>query len=393
MNASRPFADMPATTPLVDAPAAVPFVDVPASNVPYRAELRDAFERVVASGDFGTGAEVAAFETDLAARVATRHAVGVGSGTAALHLALVAAGIGPGDEVILPANTFFASAEAIVAAGARPVPVDILPTTANVDPDAVAAAITPRTAAIVAVHLYGQPADMSRLQRIASQNDLFLLEDAAQAIGAAWDGRPAGSLGDAAAFSFYPTKNLGALGQAGAVATSDRELARKVAALRQHGEEPRHHHTQWGHNERLDGLQAAFLRVKLARLDDAQRQRDEAVGTYEKLLAGVDEVERLQVARRARHVHHLFPVRVARRDEVRAALSAQGIETGVHYPTPIHLQPAAALAPPGSLPHAEQHADHVVSLPLYPGIPSDHVERCVEVLVDTVHPTARSMVR
>jgi dTDP-4-amino-4,6-dideoxygalactose transaminase len=362
----------------------VPFFDMAAANAPYQPALRAAFDRVVASGDFGTGAEVATFEAELAAVTGAAHAVGVGSGTAALHLTLAAAGIGAGDEVILPANTFFATAEAIVATGARPVPVDIIGSTANIDPGAVEAAITPSTAAVIAVHLYGQPADMTRLQHIAASNDLFLVEDAAQAIGASWKGTPAGALGDAAAFSFYPTKNLGALGQAGAVTTSDGELARRVARLRAHGEDPRHVHGQWGHNERLDGLQAAFLRVKLSDLEAAQGRRDEAASRYEKLLSGADDIELIATDERARHVHHLFAVRVDDRDVVRARLAAHGVDSAVHYPTPVHLQPAAAaLALPGSLPHAERHAATVLSLPLYPGIPPTHIDRCIEALVGT----------
>lgn len=361
----------------------VPFIDMGVVNAPYRESLRAAFDRVVDAGDFSTGFEVESFEGELAAVAGTRHAVGVASGTAALHLVLTAAGIGAGDEVILPANTFFASAEAVVVTGARPVPVDILPATGNIDPDAVASAITPRTAAVIAVHLYGQPADMTRLRHIALRHNLFLMEDAAQAIGAAWDGTPVGGLADAAAFSFYPTKNLGALGQAGAVTTSDRGLAERIAALREHGEQARHVHAYWGYNERLDGLQAAFLRAKLDDLPRVQAMRDEAVGRYESLLAPLEDDGLLlsfTTDRHARHVHHLYVIRVARRDELRARLDAVGVQTAVHYPTPVHLQPAAALTPPGSLPHAERHASTVVSLPLYPGIPTGHIDRCVAAL-------------
>lgn len=363
--------------------SSVPFVDMAAINAPYRTALRDAFERVLDAGDFSSGPEVEAFESELAAVAGTRHAVGVASGTAALHLILAAAGVGAGDEVILPANSFFASAEAVVAAGARPVAVDILPATGNVDPEAVTAAITPRTAAIIAVHLYGQPADMTRLRPIALQHDLLLIEDAAQAIGSAWEGRPAGGLADAAAFSFYPTKNVGALGQAGAVTTSDRDLAARITSLREHGEETRHVHTQWGYNERIDGLQAAFLRTKLIDLEPAQALRDAAVARYDELLAPLEDrgaVQRFVTDRRARHVHHLYVLKVARRDEVRARLAADNVQTAVHYPTPIHLQPAAALSPPGSLPQAEQHAGTVLSLPLYPGVPTAHIDACVAAL-------------
>ncbi|WP_460401611.1 DegT/DnrJ/EryC1/StrS family aminotransferase [Actinophytocola sediminis] len=336
--------------------------------------------------DFGSGAEVEAFEARLAAAVDVAHVVGVGSGTAALHLTLAAAGVRAGDEVILPANTFFATAEAVVATGARPVLVDIDPETGNIDPDAVDAAVTQHTSAVIAVHLYGHPADVTSLRRITDRHGLFLLEDASQALAGRWSGKPVGSLGDAGAFSFYPTKNLGALGQAGAVSTSDHDLARRVVALRQHGMTAHNVHDEWGVNERLDGLQAVFLNAKLGHLEIAQRQRETTARHYRRLLAELPDVRLFTIDPHARHAHHLFVVRVPDRDHVRAALDDHGIETGVHYPTPIHGQPAADLVPGqglpplGALPNAETHAACVLSLPLYPGIPPDHVDRCVDVL-------------
>jgi dTDP-4-amino-4,6-dideoxygalactose transaminase len=296
---------------------------------------------------------------------------------------LQAAGIGAGDEVILPPNTFFATAEAVVSAGATPVLVDVDPATALIDPSAVEAAITPNTAAIIAVHLYGQPADMTALRAIADRHSLFLFEDAAQAIGASWQGQPAGSLGDAAGFSFYPGKNLGALGEAGAVTTNDEVLAAKVRALRSHGEPAKYVHRYWGVNERLDELQAAFLTIKLRRLDDDQRRRDEALATFEPLLAECVNVIRLETSRHARHVHHLLVVRVAERDSVLESLQHAGIGAGVHYPKLIQWQDAwTAAAKPIETPHAAALANSVISLPLFPGITSQQIERTVLALTD-----------
>lgn len=371
------------------APAPIPLIDLAAVHAPVADDLRAAFERLLASSAFTLGAEVERFETMLAASVGVRHAVGVASGTAALHLSLVAAGIGPGDEVILPPNTFFATAEAIVASGATPVLADVDPDTALLDPGAVEAAVSPRTAAIAAVHLYGQPVDAGRFESIAERYGLLLLEDAAQAIGAAWHGRPAGGLGHAAAFSFYPGKNVGALGDAGAVTTDDPQLARRVRLLRSHGEAAKHVHEVAGLCERLDALQAAFLAVKLARWDESQRLRDEAASRYGRLLAVVPGVAPLVTRRGARHVHHLFVVRVPDRDRVLGRLRAGGVQAAVHYPTPIHLQPAStALGKRGQFPHAEALASSIVSLPLFPGITDDQVDRVVDTLAAGIRDVA-----
>jgi dTDP-4-amino-4,6-dideoxygalactose transaminase len=365
------------------APSFVPLVDLSFVHDPIRDELRDAFDRVVTRGVFSAGPEGAEFEAALATYVGATTAVGVGSGTAALLLMLQAAGIGPGDEVILPPNTFFATAEAVVSAGATPVLADVDPATALIDPAAVEAAITPNTAAIIAVHLYGQPADMTALRVIADRHSLFLFEDAAQAIGARWQGRPAGSLGDAAGFSFYPGKNLGALGEAGAVTTNDEVLAAKVRALRSHGEPAKYVHRYWGTNERLDELQAAFLTIKLRRFDEDQARRDEALATFEPLLAECTNVTRLQTSRHARHVHHLLVVRVAEREHVLESLHHAGIGAGVHYPKLIQWQDAwTATAKPVETPHAAALANSVISLPLFPGITTQQIERTVEALTD-----------
>ena len=368
----------------------IPFNDLSVLHRPLLPELREAFERVLTANAFSGGPEVAAFEDELAACVETTHAVGVGSGTAALHLALIAAGVGPGDEVVLPPNTFFATAEAVVAAGATPVFADVDPDTALLDPDAAAAAIGERTAALIAVHLYGQPADMDRLGALARSRRLFLLEDAAQAIGASWTGRGAGSLGDAGAFSFYPGKNLGALGEAGAVTTNDAVIAEGVRRLRTHGESARYVHETSGFNERMDGLQAAFLRVKLAHFAEAQRQRLQAVARYHDLLADVPGVTLLTTAAAAEHSYHLLVVRVPHRDTVLAELHGAGVDALVHYPTPIHLQPAfASTNRRGVFPNAEALAESIISLPLYPGMPDGHVERAVTVLRQAVEKVNR----
>ena len=347
---------------------------------PIRDELRAAFERVLDSSAFSSGPEVEVFETQLASFVGVQHAVGVGSGTAALLLTLLAAGVGPGDEVVIPANTFFATLEAVRHAGAVPIVVDVLPGTANIDPQAIEAAITPRTAAVIAVHLYGQPVDVDAVRGITSKHGLLLIEDAAQAIGATWCGAEAGSLGDAGAFSFYAGKNLGALGEAGAVTTDDENLARRVRSLRAHGEQERYVHDEIGFNERMDGLQAAFLAVKLGHVPAWQRQRDALVSRYDESLEGVAGLSRIAINPFAVSSHHLYVVRLsANRDGVLSLLRESGIGAAVHYPVPVHLQPASKdPAGEGSRPVAETLARQILSLPLYPGMADAALDRCVE---------------
>lgn len=372
----------------------VPLIDLQAAHRALRAQLREAFERVLASGTFAAGPEVASFEHALAQRVGAAHAVGVASGTAALHLAMVAAGIGRGDEVIIPANTFVATAEAVFAAGATPVVVDVVGDTAAIDPNAVEAAITPRTAAIVAVHLYGLPADVDALSAVARRAGLLLIEDAAQALGAAWRGRPVGSLTDVAAFSFYPTKNLGALGEGGAVSTNSAELAARVARLRNHGEEAKNVHVELGFNERLHELQAAFLRVKLAHLDEDLRRRALAARSYRERLDPTNAMP-LRWPPGATPAHHLYVVRVAQRDGVLHALRRQGIEAAVHYPTPIHQQPACqgVVVADGHLGNVETLAGMVLSLPFHPTIAPRQIQRCVESLVQAMETARRERLR
>ncbi|MGI9121229.1 MAG: DegT/DnrJ/EryC1/StrS family aminotransferase [Acidimicrobiales bacterium] len=367
----------------------MPLVDLRAVHEPLELDLRAAFERVLASSCFVGGAEVEHFEAALAAQTGAAHAVAVGSGTSALHLALRAAGIGTGDEVVLPPNTFFATAEAVVAAGATAVLADVDPGSALLDPAAVESAITSRTAAIVAVHLYGQPFDADRFGAVAERHGLFLLEDAAQALGGSWRSRPVGSMGDAAAFSFYPGKNLGALGDGGAVTTGDLGLAQQVRLLRSHGEQPRSVHLLSGFCDRLDELQAAFLSAKLPHLAVAQRARVQAVARYQGLLTELGEVQPLEVAGPAGHAHHLLVVQVPRRDAVLRALHGAGIGASVHYRTPIHLQPAwKSMGKPGQFPEAERLARSVLSLPLYPSISSDQIDRCVQSLRQAMEATA-----
>ena len=366
----------------------VPLVDLELGHNVLVEDLRAAFERVLASSSFVAGVEGERLEEALADEVCARHVVAVGSGTAALHLALCAAGIGGGDEVILPPNTFFATAEAVLAAGATPVLADVDPLTALLDPDAVEAVVTPRTAAIAAVHLYGQPFDAHRFRAVADRHGLFLLEDAAQALGADWQGRPAGSLGDAAGFSFYPGKNLGALGDGGAVTTNDANLARQVRLLRSHGEHPRGVHVVPGFCERLDELQAAFLSAKLPHFRAGQEARRQAVARYRQRLVMMEEVGLLETAAEASHAHHLLVARVPRRDAVLAQLHQAGIGASVHYRTPIHLQPACPnLGGKGAFPHAEALADTVLSLPLFAGITNTLVDRCVDALQTAIELT------
>ena len=364
----------------------VPLTDLNAAHGPLRAKLVAAFERVLDSGRFVSGDEVAAFETEMAEYVGVAHAVAVGSGTAALTLALMGAGIGPGDEVIIPANTFFATAEAVVAVGAVPVLADVDPRSASIDPQSVASMVTDRTAAIVAVHLYGHPVDVDGLRKVAARKRLFLLEDAAQAMGASWQGRPVGSLGDAAAFSFFPTKNLGGFGEGGAVTTSDHQLAGRIRLLRSHGEAVKNVHQVMAFNERLDEIQAALLMVKLPHLAQELAERDSVVGLYEELLGEVPGVTMLATLALARSAHHLMVVKVPDRDRVLAELHAEGIGAGVHYPTPVHHQPAwrALGLAPCELPHAEELARSVLSLPLYGQMSSEQVERCVDALTKAV---------
>jgi dTDP-4-amino-4,6-dideoxygalactose transaminase len=355
---------------MTNAPTAtgrIPLVDLAAQYPEIRAEVDAAIARVLDSTAFILGREVADFEAAFAAHVGATGCVGVASGTAAIELALRACGVGAGDEVITAAHTFIATAEAISHTGARPVFVDIDPVTFNLDPAAVEAALTPRTRAIVPVHLYGQPADMTALMALARAHDLYVIEDAAQAHGAEVDGRRCGSLGDLAAFSFYPGKNLGAYGDAGAVTGTNEALLARVRKLRDHGRTSKYEHDEVGFGERMDALQAAILGVKLRHLEAWTERRRAHARRYDELLEELP-VELPREAPGRRHVYHLYVVRAERRDELLAHLKASGIDAGIHYPVPLHLQPAYADLgyAPGSLPETERAAREIVSLPIYP---------------------------
>lgn len=362
---------------------AIPLVDLRTQYDSIRDEVEEAMRRVLESSAFILGPDVAAFEEEFAAYCGAPHCVGVSSGTAALELALRALGVGPGHEVITTTHTFIATAEAISAVGARPVFVDIDSRTYNIDPDACAAAVTPATRALLPVHLYGQPADMVRLQRVAADHGLALVEDAAQAHGAAWQGQPVGARGDAACYSFYPGKNLGAYGDAGAVTCADPALDEQVRLLRNHGRRSKYLHEQIGFGERLDTLQAAVLRVKLRRLAEWTAARRRLAARYSALLAG-SGLALPAVTAGAEPVWHLYVVRTPRRDALLSHLKAQGIGAGVHYPVPLHLQPAYAGLGyrRGALPISEEVAATCLSLPLYPEMSDSQQDRVVGAVLE-----------
>jgi dTDP-4-amino-4,6-dideoxygalactose transaminase len=355
--------------------ANVPFLDLKAMHSEIADELNDAWQRVMATSAFIGGENVERFESEWAAYCGTRYAVGLSDGTAALELALRALGVGAGDEVIVPANTFFATWEAIVAVGARPAPIDVDPQTLLITREGVEAALTPQTAAVIAVHLYGQPVDMDGLNALAERAGIYVIEDAAQAHGATWRKKPAGGLSDVGCFSFYPGKNLGALGDAGAVVTNRADLAARIRSLANHGRsrDAADRHVYVGSNRRLDGLQAALLSVKLPHLAGWNAARRRIVRRYERLLSHAP-VDFVSLARGAVSSHHLAVVQVEDRDEVRRLMTADGIGTGVHYRTPCHLQPPFARLSTRPLPVSENAAKRILSLPLFPQMTEEQVE-------------------
>jgi dTDP-3-amino-3,4,6-trideoxy-alpha-D-glucose transaminase len=368
-----------ASTPLLRA-RTIQFVALERQHDSIRDELRGAFERVVAASAFTLGREVELFEADFAQYCNVSECVGIASGTAALALTLQAYGIGPGDEVIVPAHTFIASALAVIHAGATPVLCDVDDGTGLIDPDAAQAAIGPRTAAILAVHLYGQACDMDALNRLASAHGLLVLEDAAQAHGAMYRGRRAGSLGAAGAFSFYPSKNLGALGDGGAVCTDDAVLAGRLRRLRNLGQRAKGEHLEIGYNERLDGLQAAMLRVKLAHLDAWNEARRAHAARYRDLLP--TSVRLLEERADSPCVYHVFPVRSDRRGRLAEDLATHGIQSGIHYAAAVHQHPAWASRSLGGgpAPRAEAWAAEELSLPMHPDLLPEEIDHVVAAI-------------
>ncbi|MCF8506725.1 MAG: DegT/DnrJ/EryC1/StrS family aminotransferase [Caulobacter sp.] len=365
----------------------VPFVDLKAQYATIRDEIRDAMTAVLEETAFIQGPHVEGFERTFAERLGVAHCVGCSSGTSALTLALEAVGVRPGDEVITVSHTFFATAEAILGLGAVPVFVDVRADTHLMDPEAVASAVTPRTRAIVPVHVYGGPCDMDAIGAIAARHGLKVVEDAAQAHLATCQGRMVGTLGDAACFSFYPGKNLGAYGDAGAVTTADPALAVRMRSMRDHGRAAKYEHDAVGHNHRMDGLQGAILAVKLRHLDGWTEARRRAAALYDRHLGDLG-LSGIRPGPGCRPVHHLHVVELPEgidRGALQAALQAQGIATGVHYPIPCHLQPAID-GRPGSLPVTERLAGRILSLPIYPEITEAQIAHVCRALRDALVP-------
>ncbi len=361
----------------------IPFVDLQAQYRTIKAEVSDAINSVLESSHFVLGPQVSAFEAEFADYCQARMAIGVSTGTSALHLALLAAGVGPGDEVITVPFTFVATVAAIRYTGARPVFVDIDPQTYTINVDQIELVITPRTKAIVPVHLYGQPADLDPILEIARRHGLIVIEDAAQAHGAEYKGRRVGGIGDLTCFSFYPGKNLGAYGEGGMVVTNNDRYAHTIRMLRNWGQEQKYHHVLQGYNYRLEELQAAVLRVKLRYLEDWTEARRQHASTYTTLLGGSD-LHIPFVAPYARHVYHIYAIRTPARTYVQQILREHDIQTGIHYPIPVHLQPAHADLSyrQGAFPCAEQAATEVLSLPMYAELPDAAIAEVVDCLIN-----------
>ena len=370
----------------------IPLVDLKAQYAGIKQEIDSAIQRVLDETDFISGNAVAEFETSFAAYCGTRSAVGLANGTDALQLSLLALGIGRGDEVITGVNTFIATSEAISATGARPVFVDNDPHTYTIDTARIEEKVTPNTKAILPIHLYGQPAAMDVINDIAARHHLAVIEDAAQAHGASFRGKTVGTMGRLACFSFYPGKNLGAYGDAGAIASNDEALANKVRMLANHGRMKKYEHEIEGYNSRLDTLQAAVLSVKLRHLKAWTERRQQHAALYTKLLAGTSSIVTPSVHPDATHVYHLYVVRVQHRDRVQQALKEAGIATGIHYPIPLHLQPAYRYLniPAGSYPVAERFAGELLSLPMYPELTSDQIAFVCDTLIRACQPNSAS---
>lgn len=360
----------------------VPLIDLASHHAPLREEFDRAIAEVIDLGAFAGGPFVERFEQEFATYCGCDCAVGVGSGTEALWLSLLACGVGPGDEVITVPNTFMATAEAVTYCGARPVFVDVDEQTYTMDPAGLEAVLSPRTKAIIPVHLFGQPADMDPILEFARAHDLFVIEDAAQAHGARYKGCMAGTMGNAGCFSFYPGKNLGAFGEAGAIITNDPGLQERIRILRDHGQVRKYHHTAIGWNCRMDGIQAAVLSVKLQHLDSWNSLRRRHAAEYENSLKDIDEIVKPFVAHYAEHVYHIYAIRVEDRDEALWRLNGKGIQCGIHYPVPVHLQKAYQSLgySMGSLPVAEQIARELISLPMFPELTQTQINTVIFAL-------------
>jgi dTDP-4-amino-4,6-dideoxygalactose transaminase len=368
----------------------LPLVDLRAQHASVGEALDDAIARVVAHGQFVQGPEVVEFEQSFAEFCEACYCIGTSNGTTAIELVLRAAGIGPTDEVVTTPFTFIATVGPILLTGARPVLVDVDPETGLIEADAVESAITSRTAALLPVHLYGQTVDLDAFRALADRHKLFLLEDAAQAHGARWRGRRAGSVGDASTFSFYPGKNLGAFGDAGCVTTNDEALARRVRKLRDHGQIDKYRHDELGTNARLDTLQAAVLSAKLPHLEkwnDLRRRNAEA---YDDAFAAVAGAEPIHIADHALPVYHQYVVRLAHRDEARAALAEVGIASAVHYPVPLHRQPALEGLVSGDFPAADRLAREVLSLPVFPELSGEQRDSVVAAVAEFIDGSSSS---
>ncbi len=364
----------------------IPFVDLKAQYAGIKEEVNSAIQHVLDTCQFTLGSEVAAFEEEFAAYCQAKHGIGVNTGTSALHLALLAAGIGSGDEVVTTPFTFVATVAAIHYTGATPVFVDIDPRSYTIDINAIERAVTERTKAIIPVHLYGQPADMDPILEIAKRRGLVVIEDACQAHGAEYKGRRVGSLGDMGCFSFYPGKNLGAYGEGGMVVTSNSEYVRTIRMLRDWGAEKKYQHVLKGYNFRLEGIQGAVLRVKLRHLEAWTKARREAAEIYDKLFTG-SAITTPKAMSYARHVYHIYAIRARHRQAWHESLLADGIQTGIHYPIPVHLLPAYADLgyKAGEFPHSEKAANEVLSLPMFAELTvanCEYVARSVRKLAD-----------
>jgi dTDP-4-amino-4,6-dideoxygalactose transaminase len=374
--------------------AKVPFIDLRAQYSSLRHEIRDAIDGVLESQQFVLGSHGEALESDLAAYCDAKYAVALANGTDALTIALAACGIGPGDDVIVPAFTFVATATAVVRLGARPVFADIEPATFNLDPAEIDRRLTPQTKAVMPVHLYGLPAEMETINAIAARHSLYVIEDNAQAIGARYKSARTGSLGIAAGISFYPTKNLGAYGDGGMLVTNSEKLAAHARRLRDHGQSGKYNCAEPGWNSRLDEIQAAVLRIKLKHLDDWTAARRAHAQRYNELLADVPGITTPKSPAHSEHVYHLYTIRIlgesGRRDRVQQKLASLGISTGAYYPSSLHLQPVFADYghKPGSFPISEQASAQVLSLPLFPELTNAQLEKVVESLATALKETA-----